>query len=47
MLTKLKNNNADIMTMSSMKRNGNINPNASLWQHPYGHSLVQFNDGTR
>ena len=38
---------ADIMTMPSMKRNGNINPNASLWSHSYGHSLVQFNDGKR
>ncbi len=38
---------ADIMTMSSLKRNGNINLNGSLRRHPYGHSLVQFNDGTR
>ena len=38
---------ADIMTMSSMKRNGKINPNGSLWDHPYGHSLVQFSNGTR
>lgn len=38
---------ADIMTMSSMKRNGNTNPNASLRSHEHGHALVQFSDGTR
>lgn len=46
-LNDLITKQADIMTMSSMKRNGNINPNATLRNHPYGHSLVQFTDGTR
>jgi hypothetical protein len=38
---------SDVMTMSSLKRNGKLNLNASLWGHPHSHSLVQFKDGTR
>lgn len=38
---------ADIITSSSMLRNGSLNENASLWYHPYWHSLVQFKDGSR
>lgn len=41
------NKQADIMTMPSMKRDGNINNNASLRNHKNGHALVQFTDGTR
>lgn len=37
----------DIMTMSSMKRNGKINSDASLRSHTNGHSIVQFNDWSR
>ncbi len=37
---------ADIVNLSSLKRNWSINPNGSLWRHPYWHSLVQFNDGS-
>lgn len=32
--------------MSSLKRNGNINPSAALRNHINSHTLVQFTDGT-
>jgi hypothetical protein len=38
---------ADIMTMSSLKRNDKLNMSAALRAHRYAHALVQFNDGAR
>ncbi len=37
----------DIVTMSSLIRNGNINTNASLRNHPNAHAIVTFADWVR
>ncbi len=43
---KLLNKKADIFTMSSVKRNWNLNHDSSLWWHIHCHFLVQMNDWT-